>query len=119
MANLVSVVSSIEVREDADISLTSHLTVRLDLLLGDFRVYCRIILNGTCNKRHMLITAAEIPSRGHISALVSYRQLQISRIGGGGKGALGASGWLCRPLRKHTQKQQNVLANQPLMPLHA
>ena len=86
MANLVSVVSSIEVREDADISLTSHLTVRLDLLLGDFRVYCSIILNGTCNKRHMLITAAKLPSRGHKSALVSYRQLQISRNAAGGLG---------------------------------
>jgi len=48
--NLVGVVSSVEVWEDADIGLASHFAVCLDLLLCNFRIHCGIILDGACSQ---------------------------------------------------------------------
>ena len=53
MADLVSVVASVEVWEDADIGLACHLTVLLHLLTSNFRIHCCIILYRPCTPQNV------------------------------------------------------------------
>lgn len=53
-ADLVGVVASVEVGEDADVGLPRNLAVLLHLLAGNLGIHRSIVLNGSCMPQQTL-----------------------------------------------------------------